>query len=104
MFPAVYIAVFFCGLYTSRSLGVYSPQKLSIFLRSIHIKVAGGLHLELVHGLARIGDHNVVALVVRVRHDAFLLFSFWFVGSWMEHPLLAWPPAPRICVFCPASF
>ena len=40
-------------------------------------KVAGSLHLELVHSLAGIGNHDLAA--VAVRHDVSLLFHSVFV-------------------------
>lgn len=34
--------------------------------------LVGGLHLKLIHSLAGVGDHNLIA--VAVRHDSSLLF------------------------------
>ena len=48
-------------------------------LRWIHIHLVGSLHLELIHGGARLGDVELVAVLAG--HNDFLLFLQLFLVS-----------------------
>ena len=80
--------------------GLAGSQIAVVSLLQVNAYLVGGLHLELVHCLAGIGDHDLVsAVVVIAGHNVSLLFVSVFISSGvrMERPHISLPEDDVIC-------